>query len=83
MAKSVDEQINVLNEKIAKFEEQKKNIEQKLTEAKQKKNVLEAKVDLGYLEHIKALGLSMEDLMKLAKEKAVSIEENSSLLELE
>lgn len=78
MAKSVNEQINVLNEKIAKLEEQKKSIEQKLAEAKQKKSVLEAKVDLGYLESIKALGLSMDDLMKLAKEKATSVEENSS-----
>lgn len=78
MAKSIDEQINVLNEKIAKLEEQKKGIEQKLAEAKQKKSVLEAKVDLGYLESIKALGLSMDDLMKLAKEKATSVEESSN-----
>lgn len=75
--KSVGEQISTLNEKIAKLEEQKKVIESKLAEAKQKKSVLEAKVDLGYLESIKALGLSMDDLMKLAKEKATSMEENS------
>lgn len=76
--KSIDEQISTLNEKIVKLEEQKKVIESKLAEAKQKKSVLEAKVDLSYLESIKALGLSMDDLMKFAKEKAMHVEENSN-----
>ena len=70
MAKTVKEQIEALNEKISKLEEQKKSIEAKIAEAKGKKSVLESKVDLGYLESIKALGLSMEDIMNLAREKA-------------
>lgn len=76
MAKTIDEKIKALNEKIAKLEEQKKSIESKITEAKQSKSVLEAKADLSCLESIKALGLSMDDLMKLAKEKATSVEES-------
>lgn len=83
MAKTKEEQINALNEKINDLEERKKEIERKITEAKKKRDILQVEVDKSSLDAIRALGISMEELTKLAEARAKEKSEEAELAELE
>lgn len=83
MAKTKEEQINYLNAKIVALEEKKKELDKKILEAKKKRDILQIEADKTSLDAIKALGISMEELTKLAEARAREKTEEAELAELE
>lgn len=83
MAKTKEEQINYLNAKIITLEEKKKELEKKISETKKKRDILQVEADKTSLDAIKALGISMEELTKLAEARAREKSEEAELAELE
>lgn len=69
-AKSREEKIAELTAKIDSLNEQKAKIENQIADATKKRNILQSEVDNENFKSLMALGLSMDELMKCAKEKA-------------
>lgn len=68
--KSKTEKINELTVKINSLSEQREKIDKQIGELKKKRSLLQTEVDSENLCSLMALGIPMEELMKMAKERA-------------
>lgn len=77
--KSKTEKINELTLKINSLSEQREKIDKQIGDLKKKRSLLQTEVDSENFSSLMALGIPMEELMKMAKERA----EEKELEELE
>lgn len=68
--KTTAEKIEELTVKIESLTVKKNDIEKQIADAVKKRSILQKEVESEQMKALMALGLSMEELMKLAKEKA-------------
>jgi len=68
--KSKTEKINELTVKINSLSEQREKIDKQIGELKKKRSLLQTEVDSENLCSLMALGIPMEELMKMARERA-------------